>query len=432
MTPDTAAVGGKTSSLRAVSTLVIAACLLAGAALRLIFPSDIEYKEDESWLFEHARALVEGAPWPWSGMTLSNSTLQPGLSVWLMGALAYLRGVTTPPQLASAVQTANVMALALFCLFILSGVPRQRREIWLWAAALWAVDPIAIILERKIWLPSMLPLPAVVFYAAWWWRRIPAAAFAWGALGVVLPQIHLGAALLAGAIAVWTLGCDRAEFPWKPWLAGSIVGALPALPWLIDMLGNAGDLPARWRGPNPTYFLRWATQPFGFGLQYSLGPTDFRAFLETPQIAGIPIWLIGALHLVLGALMLLAFVRAAAGLRKTVPPRRLLYSVFLGRDRETVLIGAALWGYGTLLTLLTIGRLNANRHYLVIVMPIMALWCARLVFAGDAKSAYRQARIILATLCLVQLALSASVLLYIRDRQVIHGEFGATWRAQQN
>jgi hypothetical protein len=412
---------------------VIAGCIVGGAVLRLIFPFDIEYKEDEVWLFEHARALVEGAPFPWIGMTLSNSTPQPGLSVWFMGALAYLRGAMIPPQLAGAVQIANVTALALFCLFVVKSVARRRREIWLWAAALWAVNPIAIILERKIWLPSMLPLPAVGFYAAWWWRRVPVAAFGWGALGAILPQIHLGTALFTGSIAAWTLARDRAAFPWKPWLVGSVVGTLPALPWLTEVMGSAGGLPARWRWPNPTYFLRWATQPFGFGLQYSLGPTDFRSFMATPQIAEMAIWLVGVLYLMLGVLMILAFARAAASFRAAAAPswQGALHTIFLGRDRETVLIGAALWGYGSLLTLLTVGRLNANRHYLEIVMPIMALWCARLVFCGDAKPAWQNARIILTMLCVLQLTLSASALLYIHDRQIINGEYGPTWRAQQ-
>jgi hypothetical protein len=417
--------------LSAPSALAIGTCIVAGAVLRLSFPFDIEYKADEAWLFEHARALVQGAPWPWSGMISSNLTPQPGLSVWIMAGLAYLRGAVTPPQLANAIQITNVLALALFWLFCTRGVSHPSREIWLWAAALWAVDPIAIILERKIWLPSMLPLPVVAFYMAWWCRRFPAAAFGWGALGALLPQIHLAAALFTAAIAAWTLAWDRASFPWKPWFAGSVAGTLPALPWLIDTFGSFADLPTRWRGPNPTYFLRWATQPFGLGLEYSLGRMDFHDFLAMPQIAGTSTWLIAAIHLMLLALMILAFVRSTASFLRSAP-NNVVHSVLLGRDAESVLIGAALWGYGGLLTLLTVGRLNANRHYLVIVMPIMALWCARLVFAGDAKSTRPLARTILVVLCLGQLVLSTSVLLYIHERQVIHGEYGATWGAQQN
>jgi uncharacterized membrane protein len=128
--------------------------------------------------------------------------------------------------------------------------------------------------------------------------------------------------------------------------------------------------------------------------------------------------------------MILVFVRAFAALvRQAVPSWHALYFFFLGRGPETVLIGAALWGYGALLTLLTVGRLNANRHYLVVVMPLVALWCARLVFATAARL---QARIIIATLCVLQLALGTSVLFYIHDRQVIRGEYGATWQSQQN
>jgi hypothetical protein len=241
-------------------------------------------------------------------------------------------GATTPPQLAGAVQIANILALVFFCLFILTSIAPARHERWLWALALWAVNPIAIILERKIWLPSMLPLPAVLFYVTWWWRRIPTAAFVWGVMGAVLPQIHLGAALLTAAVFAWTLVHDRAAIPWKSWLAGTVVGTLPALPWLIEMAHSVGDLPARWRGPNPTYYLRWVTQPFGLGLEYSLGPADFAAFLRMPQIAGVSTWLIGALHLVLVALMILVLARA--GMRFRAVGQRswphVLRAVFLG------------------------------------------------------------------------------------------------------
>jgi hypothetical protein len=55
-----------------------------------------------------------------------------------------------------------------------------------------------------------------------------------------------------------------------------------------------------------------------------------------------------------------------------------------------------------------------------------------MVFSGSLQFGRRQTRMILTALCLGQLALSASVLLYIHDRQIILGEFGATWGAQQH
>ena len=122
-------------------------------------------------------------------------------------------GARTPPDLARAVQLLNVAALLAFAAFGLLAIPRERREPWLWAAALWAANPASVILERKIWSPSVLPLPAVGLLWAWRYRRHPAAAFAWGALGALMAQIHLGAAFFAAALMVWTLLADRRAFP---------------------------------------------------------------------------------------------------------------------------------------------------------------------------------------------------------------------------
>jgi hypothetical protein len=408
---------------------VIAFCVLGGAVLRLIFPNDIEYKADEQWLFEHTLALLAGGPWPWSGMSASNDTPFAGLNIWMLATLARLRGAATPPQLANAIQLANVAALGLFCSFIFVAIPRHRRERWLWAAALWAVDPIAIVLERKIWLPSLLPLPAVAFYAAWWLRRASIAAFVWGVLGTLIPQIHTGAALLTGAIAVWTVLFDRSAFPWKPWLAGSIAGALSALPWVIELAETILDQDhwlGRWRFPNATYFLRWATQPFGIGTQYVLG-RDYHAFLAAPDIGGSPSYLIGGIQIILWILMLGVFAQACAKCVRSAPQTisAFLRAILPGRDPEAMLVNAALWGYGTMLTLLTIGKLNANRHYLLIVMPLMALWCVRLITFANPKLEYR--RLVLGVLCLLQLTFSAALLIYIDKRQVVDA-YGPTWQ----
>ena len=136
-------------------------------------------------------------------------------------------------------QLLNVLALLAFAAFGLFAIPKERREPWLWAAALWAVNPASIILERKIWTPSVLPLPAVGMLWAWRYRRHPAAAFAWGLLGALMAQIHLGAAFFAAALMAWTLVADRRAFPWIGWLAGSVVGVLPAIPWALDLAQHA-------------------------------------------------------------------------------------------------------------------------------------------------------------------------------------------------
>ena len=105
--------------------------------------------------------------------------------------------------------------------------------------------------------------------------------------------------------------------------------------------------------------------------------------------------------------------------------------VFVGKDPETTLIAATFWGYGGILTLLTIAGANAERHYLVAVAPLMALWAAAAVFYGDRTPAPRRARAILIALCVGQAALSAGLLGYIHQTGIILDEYGATWYSQQ-
>jgi len=410
--------------------------LVAGIALRLAYPDDIEWKGDERWTFEHAQLIVSGGSWPALGLASSVGVPNPGLSLWVFAGLDWIAGVKTPPELARAVQCLNAAALVALVLFALAAIPPGRREPWLWAAALWAVNPIAIIFERKIWPVSVLPLASIAFIAAWYCRRTLAAAFIWGLLGALMAQVHIGAAFLAAALAAWTFLYERGAFAWKSWLAGSVVGALPALPWLFVVLGHGAGAGAsfRWRFPNFTFFLRWVTQPFGFGIDYTLGPSAMLDYLKSPLLAGRPTYLMAFVHLVLAGLFLVILARAirAAGALKWPGTRTFCSDFFLGRSPEMLLVNAALWGYGGSLTFLTaIGNADSHRHYLIVVAPILALWAVLVVMYGDRTPRRRHARAILLVLCLGQAILSAGLLSYIHRTAIIHGEYGATWRAQQ-
>src|SRR5271165_1253111 len=113
----------------------LAAALIAGVVLRLIWPNDIEFKSDERWMF--ARALNVGVtePWPWLGMPSSATVANPGLNVWFFAALRRLSQAADPPELARAVQVLNICAIAILVFFALRIVGEKEREPWLWAGA---------------------------------------------------------------------------------------------------------------------------------------------------------------------------------------------------------------------------------------------------------------------------------------------------------
>jgi hypothetical protein len=417
------------SGIPAIVLVFVALALVAGLALRLSYPNDIEFKADERWTFDEARAALAGGPWHWLGMPTSVGGLNPGLSLWAFIALAGIVGAETPPELARAVQALNCAALLALPLFAWRSVPERDREPWFWAAALWAVNPVAVIFERKIWPPSILPLFVVAMIAAWWHRRTVIGSFLFGLLAVLLAQVHLSVAFLAAAMALWALADDRSSLRWVALLAGAALGAIPALPWLFDWAASAGGA-GRWRFPILSFWVRWFMQPFGFGAEYTLGVAHFREFLAGPAIGGVPTYLVALLHATLAALALMLYARAVNTLwRQGVPAPR---GILLGMDSTGLLVRAALIGYGFLLTAVTIRGADSHRHYLIIVAPLMALWVARLAALGDGETLRRPGRLALAGLCVVGALMSAALLHYIHVTQIIKGEYGATWAAQQS
>lgn len=407
--------------------VVVATALLAGTILRLGWHTDIEWKSDEQWSFFHAQAMLATGAWPPLGMPSSMGPPNPGLSLWVFAGLMALTGARTAPELALAVQALNVIALAAFAAFAFVAIPKERREPWLWAAAIWAVNPISIILERKIWPPSVLPLAMVALIWAWWFRRHTLAAFVWGALGALMAQVHLGVVFLALALAAWTLWLDRAKFPWLGWIAGSVAGALPAVPWGLKLTSATAHAAGRY--PSPRFYARWASDMFGFDARYALGGRAIGDFLAGPRIGGFPTHLMAATEVALIALMLVVLVRAlVAGAAAGWPKPR---TFFLGDSPETVLIAACVWGYGGALTLITFLGAGSYRHYMIVVTPLDALWTAMAIFWSDRARGRRWAPAVLSALCVLGALMSFGLLTYIHHEGVIPGEFGASWRAQQ-
>jgi hypothetical protein len=405
----------------------LALALVVGAALRLGFYGVIEWKGDEHWTFVHAQAMAASGVWPPIGMASSVGAPNPGLSLWVFTWLMQL-GARSPPDLARAVQLLNVGTLLAFAAFGLFAIPKERREPWLWAATLWAANPASVILERKIWSPSVLPLPAVGLLWAWRYRRHPTAAFAWGALGALMAQIHLGAAFLAAALMAWTLAADRRAFPWLGWIAGSLVGALPAIPWALE-LGQHAWPHASQPAPSASFYLRWPNFLLGNGPEYALNHAGFADFLNAPRLNGAPTHLAAVLQAALLAATALLALRAALKLLRGgwLPPRAL----FLGDSPETVLAAAAFWGYGGLLTLITFAGAGSYRHYMEIIAPIVALWTALFALWTDQGARRRWARPTLVVLCAGQAALSLLLLAYIDRVGATTGDFGVSWKAQQ-
>jgi hypothetical protein len=420
-----------------ICILALAASMLAGIGLRLVWVEDIEFKADEAWTFQETQTAGRTEPLPWRGMPSSTGMDNPGLSVWIFIGLGRLFAVHDPTELARVVQWLSIAGILLLIAFIFFCVPHAEREPWLWASALLWVNPLAVLFHRKIWPPSVLPVFISMLLFAWWRRERRLGAFCWGLIGACLGQIHMGGFFFAAGFVAWALLFDRKRVAWGSWSAGSLLGSLPLLPWLLYLVNDWGSQPLKhksWRHiVEGKFWSRWLLEPLGFGLDYSL-QRDYFDFLTWPRIGDQPTYLVGLLHaLALGA-GLWIFVGA---LRSLWSKHRMANPVASGVDRarpprsETgFTLAAAFWGYGLLLTF---SCLPLHRHYMVIVYPFELLWLARLALGSPASplARLRAGRRLLAGLCLCQALLAAAFLGYIHTHARIDGDYGVPYRAQR-
>ncbi len=408
------------------------ATILLGAVLRLVWVSDIEYKGDEAWTWEQVRAIQDGKAWPLLGMPSSKKILNPGLSLWVFVPLATVFGASDPPDLARAIQALNVLALVGLVLFALLAVPAVEREPWLWAAALVAVNPLAVLFHRKIWPPSVLPLFIVAFLWCWWYRRNCWAALGWGLIGLAMGQIHATGFLFAFGFTAWAFLFDRRHVAWGGWCVGCVLGVLPMLPWIAYLIGGhsaaAGMEPddksfVLWtRILEGKFWTRWVLEPLGYGLDYTLG-NDYFDFLCWPLVEGSPTYLVLVLHVIVGLTGLAIFAKAV---RRVLRKRPALGETIVGGGSQTAFTqNAALWGYGLVVTL---SCLPIHRHYMIVLFPLQFLWLARLALGSG--PIWKQGRILLAVLVICQGLLSVEFLSYVHASSGIHGDYRVPYRAQ--
>jgi hypothetical protein len=360
---------------------LLGAAVTAGCALRLLWVEDIEYKYDEAFMFERSQNVGATEPWPAVGMPSGVGLRNPGMSVWFFVGLARVSGADDPVSLTRAVIVMNVVAIWALAAFVFRCVPRQEREPWLWTVGLAAVNPMAIQLQRKIWAQSVLPLLSVVTLIGWWNRARSWGAMLWGAMGVLLGQIHMSGLFFFGGFTLWAALFDRAGVRWRAWWAGTLVGSAPMVPWILHMLASPGEGGApSWKELFRFRFWgHWTGEATAFHIGRSLGMEAFQELWRLPEVGGRETWLVAAVHLALYAAVLFVL---AIGTRALWERRAEWKSLWIGRDNETRFTqNAALWGFGVLLTLAMVG---VARHYLIVAFPLNILWLTRMALSRPA------------------------------------------------
>jgi hypothetical protein len=389
--------------------------LIIGSILRLIWPSDMEWKADEIWMFENSRAVATGAPWPMHGMPSSVGLSNPGMSIWLFILIAHL--AKTPVAMVIAVQILNVLALwGLFC-FIRVKVPEEEREPWLWGLILVSVSPLPILFSRKIWAQDLLPAFSLLLLIGHWCRRSPWGSFLWGLAGSLIGQIHMSGFFLAFSLLGWTIARERKSISWVSrvsWLSGCIIGAIGLRPWLRELLIYQG---AGWSFKEAfklKFFVHWIAIALGVDLQFSMHSAFWSRFLREPLVGGVPTYLIALAHLFLLAVLVKIVCR---WIGRT---SRLADRANLERFRDTrFYLQATLFGVGILMT---ISGIRVHPFYLIVLFPFLHLWLA--------MKLYRQKRTLLAV-TLAQLFISVVFLVYVHQNGgVPEGDYGIAFRQQ--
>jgi hypothetical protein len=400
--------------------------LACGAALRLLWGADIEYKLDEAWSFRRSIEAGRTEPLVTLGMPTSAGFRNPPLSVWVFVGLARTFNAKNPVALARAVELLSIGALLLLVVFVWHIVPREEREPWFWAIALAALSPLAVLYQRKIWPPSVLPIFSVLLLVAWSRRERAWGAFLWGLLGVCMGQVHLAAFFFAAGLAAWVLFFDRHAVRWHYWLFGSILGGLLLIPWLATLAAGGWDHPA---GSSKMihviegkFWLRWLEEPLGLSLAYTLG-NDFGDFLAYPQLGGHPTYLVGMVHIVM--LAAAGTILVTGGYRFIRENSWSITAWIKAKSFTGCTLGAALWGFGILLTATA---MPIHRHYLWVAFPLTFVWLAWLALRSGGM---RLGRGLLAVLCLTQGLIGFAFLDYIHHNQrIIRGEYQLPYRAQ--
>lgn len=399
------------------------AALVAGAALRLLWIGDVEYKDNQVYMVEAARNVGVSEPWPWVGMPSGVELRNPGMSVWVFVALGRIAGAD-PIPIARACIALNVAALVGLLVFALRALPDPHREIWAWSAALLCVNPISVLQDRRIWAQSILPIFTLTLIVGWWYRRRSWGAAVWGVLGAILGQIHMSGFFFAAALAGWTAVSERRAPPpeptrWLAWLGGSVVGALPLIPWLPYAVANFGSARTDWEELLRFRMLRhWFTNPLGTALDYFIGWNQFEPFFGDSvwpvRLALVAITAIGIVALALGAFHLTQHVT-----------RRTRGAWFWGDRSPTVLLhNAMLFGMGALMTL---QRILIPRHYLLVGFPIPFFW-----LTGALLTARSAGRWLLAALCVLQLGITVELMRQIHVQGgAIYGDYGIAYSKQK-
>jgi hypothetical protein len=398
------------------------AAIAAGIVFRLIWLRDIEFKMDEAGAMYLLREFWSSHDFPLIGIDSSTGLPNPGLNLWVLIAISAVLPTLGPLEMSRAIQFANVAAILGLTWFVLRGIDRAEREPWLWSVALVSVNPLAVLYSRKLWAQELFPLFVLPFLVGWFYRSRRWGAVIWGVAGALLGQVHLTGFLFAAPFAAVTFLWARRSVRWPAWFAGSVIGTLPLLPWLLHVLASAHESkPPELQNP-AVPFGNWVNYVLALDLRRPLGD-DFPSFAAFPQIGGAPSYGVTIALSINAILFLMIFVNRV---RRSDTAQSGLWAALRGSETGLVLLA----GFVGFCTLLAVMLHPAYYTYLIVAFVLPSLSIAWVALTGASLRQRTAPRRLLAGMVVAQAALTLAFLCFVHETQVIHGEYGTAYGSQ--
>lgn len=383
-------------------------------------------------MFTEAHKLVNGeVGLPPGGIMSSIGIPNPGLGLWCFGAIALF--TQTPVQMVQGVMLINVIVLWGFAAFVVRKIPKKQRETWLWGLAIAAINPLALVFSRKIWIPDLVAPFIFLCFVGHWFRDRFWGAFCWGFFSLCSGQIHMGGLFFTLGFWLWTIWHDwrkkqLGKSAWFGWFLGSAIAAIPLIYWLWDAI-------PQWQRTSssivgllvPKFYAQWITSALGVNLSYPLQKVFWSDFLAEPLLLGKPTYLMLIVHVFLVFIGLWAI--GQWGRDRLHKETYLNNNIKAPRPKDEGLGVRAIDAYLNAMGIgvggtFTATATNVVPYYIPIVFPFPFLWLAR---------TYQSRQMWLLAILVMQLCVSLTFLHFIH----IHGgcdntlcDYGRTYFAQ--
>ncbi len=394
-----------------------------GLFLRLVWVSDMEWKDDEQWMYAKAHEVAASGHLPAAGMRSGGGIVNPGMSVGVFAVIA--KFTADPLEMNRVVQIINILSVLGFLLFIFLKVEADERQTWLFGIALAAVSPLAVLFSRKIWAQDLLPILSFIIILSNSYRSKGWGAFLWGLAGALIGQVHMSGFFFAAGLFVFTVLHDhynKINFRWMYWIAGSVIGSITIVPWIHFMLDNPQiTRQSFWHIFQFNFYLYWFLDSQGLNIMYSIRK-DFWLFIKEPFIAGVPTYLVAIMHLYLVSAAVFTVTSvwkyAKRGIQ-FVKAKTPFEKIFLNMSTTRFYLFSILLGLGVFMTL---SGSTIYPHYIICAFPFSYIFLAKIL---------QHRKRVLNGVIFAQLFVTGMFLIYVHNHNGVEkGDYGKVYREQ--